>query len=1492
MAASPKSKQGSEGPERLGLATVEALGILKQQLEKVLADHQQQQEDRPRSLAWQRSFLHHGNRWSCFHLLGALLMLLAGMLLLCCHGGQPKGSEGAELVNGLALLALLGVNLYVMGRQARLKDTEIPRRLRSLLDGIGDTLRECGDGRTTPWEKLAYPDLLMPHSKAIALQWAYRDGALINLPLSLLVEGDVISLRPGQDAPVHLRGIKDEEHLLLAPGDLFLRPSPLASPVTCDRGRPHAPQKPRQFRVTRTPVLESVRKCLEGGTGRPVSVLDNECFAARTLLHRFVVPATLLLLLVTNALRFILKAPGIGSPVYTFIQLQVNGVLPLLPLIFPGLWVLVNAYGEAKVLAQFSKAPPTPLLAKFSEDTISSYTEVVSSKEMCLCEWSHFIRVLRGRSPALCQTGSLLHNLGSVTVLCCVDKQGVLSWANPSPEKVVFFSSQPGPEPGYDDDDDDDGEGKDDEDEDEEMGEEERGDEVDEVDEVEEVDEVADARRRKAGRTAVSGSSSAVRLLEAEWAELRETQSLLPPSADIERGPDQPPRPLEGGRRSCAAPSAAAATSGANAATFAVGSSPRCCPPATPGAKPAGASVVSFCQCVEGGAGEPEKERRRDGLEVEAIAELAEEEEEEEAATATGAERHGDDGDDVDGETDDFVCDYRLEVLSLSQDQQNPASVQFDDARWPLHATSLKPLGLNVLLTACNAPLAPRTLRLCDHLAQAARAGRAASSCLPTRPPWGLCELPRIIGFTPGAKDVFSVESYLALFQLPSGEHLPSGRDRARRLSAVVKRRLPIGHLVSLLVKDLNSGDLQLLSHGTADVVLDACTDFWDGFDIYPLSASDRKKVLDFYQRTCLSGYCVAFAYKPMHGPLAPELDRRCVELPPGHDPFGAIAASANAATAMAALSAPGGPAENLGGSRHADTPGHTPVKTSGARKNSWSSDEGIGEGAERGEGVQALSGQIFMGLVSAQYQARLDIVRLIDGLDSACIRFVYFSMEDELRSKVFAEKMGLESGWNCHISLQSSGYDLGTDAPPHSPSQASSLHDHAQQEREVQMLLEEETHSDVVSYPPTDSDAPSILEYSNRAKLPRGIENVRPHLENIDNVPLLVPLFTDCTPDTMCEMVAVMQEHGEVVCCLGSSANVRNGRVFLQSNVSIAVDPLYPSRCTWERFGFAPSGMPADTEAQGGGPLRLSGQLNGLPCSVAFHHEENLSIIKLIKQARHTINGMRKCFLFLLQCQLSLVLLQVVSCLVQLPPPLSTTDVLWMSCVSHPLISVSLLGKQPDNSVMTIATGKNLMVLPRRTVHYYVLCFLGKFLPSVCIYLCCFALTLNGFCRAGSKSVGNHNATHCDSYPFSQFDGTLWFGDYSNALLLAQKITAGFLLLNSLCVLVTHVHRTQPLWRHSPFTNTWWTAMVPLLLALQAVQAAVDVQLWRNGESLVAVWLADVPVVTWLLGFLWLIPLVVVNELIKLHEIRMRVRYQKRQKLQFETKLGMNSPF
>ena len=71
--------------------------------------------------------------------------------------------------------------------------------------------------------------------------------------------------------------------------------------------------------------------------------------------------------------------------------------------------------------------------------------------------------------------------------------------------------------------------------------------------------------------------------------------------------------------------------------------------------------------------------------------------------------------------------------------------------------------------------------------------------------------------------------------------------------------------------------------------------------------------------------------------------------------------------------------------------------------------------------------------------------------------------------------------------------------------------------------------------------------DVENRAQLPKGIENIRPHLETMDNVPLLVSLFTDTTPDTTREMIGIMQEYGEVVCVMGSAANYHNVPVFLQ---------------------------------------------------------------------------------------------------------------------------------------------------------------------------------------------------------------------------------------------------------------------------------------------------------------------------------------------------------
>ncbi|XP_026171146.1 transmembrane protein 94 isoform X2 [Mastacembelus armatus] len=1349
----PQDKKQGEDAVTLGLSTGQALVRLRDQLSSLLEQHQRAAHRRASTKEQLvNCFLYHGNRHSCLHWPGAALTLLVVLGFFCCHGSQPRGSSGIELVNAAALLLLFLLNLLLVGRQERLKKSEMVRRLKGIITQLSDYLSGCVD--EVRWSPSLYPDLYTPSSPSWSLHWTYRDSQLVNLPVSLLVEGDIIALRPGQEAFASLRGIKDDEHIVLEPGDLFPPFSPPPSPRSNEKRGPQDPQPHRLFRVVRTPVLDTVRNSLEMALSRPVTVLDNERFTVQSVITKLVCPVVLVAFLLVNTVRYFCDAPSLTPACFNFFQLQVMGVLPILPLLFPVMWVLVNAFGEARILAEFSRVSPAGL-------------------EMLRCVWRHLIGVLKGESQTLCYTSSLLHTLGSVTVLCCVDKQGILSWPNPSPETVLFFSGRVEPSHNSQDD----------------------------------------------LRDDLSVNSYCRMDTDDDRDEAQEAEALLclPQESSAQRS-DR----LE--------PSETSHDTARSSDTLRASGLQHSCQPTHNRTKHHSGSNVSFSHDTEGG---------EDGQAQD---------------FAMGC---------PEAEAEDFVCDYHLEMLSLSQDQQNPASIQFDDLSWQCHLPSLKPLGLNIMLNLCNASVTQQLCRFSDHLSNLALQ-ESHGTVLPVYVPWGLCELSRLIGFTPGARELFKQENHLALYQLPSGEK--TKEFTSRRLHYFNKRQPPISHLISLFVRDSSSNNVQMLSHGSADLILEACTDFWDGTDIYPLSGSDRKKVLDFYQRACLSGYCSAFAYKPMQVSLSSQLNGKCVELGPGPCLFSGV-----------------------------ELPSTTPIKYNSCR-NSWSSDEGIGEGLEREDCVQALSGQIFMGMVSSQFQARLDTVRLIDSLVTACIRFVYFSMEDELRSKVFAEKMGLETGWNCHISLTPNG-DSPCDGAPSSPNHGSlheDLNQDSRDEAEGPLLPEEEVHSDLVSFQPTDSDVPSFLEDCNRAKLPRGIHQVRPHLKNIDNVPLLVPLFTDCTPDTMCEMMKIMQENREVTCCLGSSANFRNSRLFLQSDLSIALEPLYPSQCSWETFGYATGGG-FNGNAEGLSPLRLSGQLNSLGCSVTFHQGESVSMVKLIEQARHTTYGIRKCFLFLLQCQLSLVIMQFLAYLAQLPPPMNTTDILWLSCFSCPLLSVSLLGKPPDSSVMTVATGKNLDSIPRKTQNYFLGCFLLKFGVTVCSFLLAFGFTLQEVClRSNNFTLADNTTVTCLHIlkASSSNEAPHWFSELSNGLLLTQKVMAVFLVLHTVVISLSYVHRSQPLWRRNPFSNTWWCLIVPVVLLSQVVQATVDYQLWRNQGSFVPFNLGDIPLLAWLLVCLSLLLVVVVNEVVKLHEIRVRVRYQKRQKLQFETKLGMNSPF
>lgn len=81
--------------------------------------------------------------------------------------------------------------------------------------------------------------------------------------------------------------------------------------------------------------------------------------------------------------------------------------------------------------------------------------------------------------------------------------------------------------------------------------------------------------------------------------------------------------------------------------------------------------------------------------------------------------------------------------------------------------------------------------------------------------------------------------------------------------------------------------------------------------------------------------------------------------------------------------------------------------------------------------------------------------------------------------------------------------------------------------------------------------DSSDRRRHQDAARLPVGIDAIRKHLAEVDNVPLLVPLFTDCTESTTRQMISIQQENGEVVLVVGGP---NKGLCFEQADVSFVM--------------------------------------------------------------------------------------------------------------------------------------------------------------------------------------------------------------------------------------------------------------------------------------------------------------------------------------------------
>lgn len=464
---------------------------------------------------------------------------------------------------------------------------------------------------------------------------------------------------------------------------------------------------------------------------------------------------------------------------------------------------------------------------------------------------------------------------------------------------------------------------------------------------------------------------------------------------------------------------------------------------------------------------------------------------------------------------------------------------------------------------------------------------------------------------------------------------------------------------------------------------------------------------------------------------------------------------------------------------------------------------------------IDILKIQTFLCLAAYYYVPKEDVKEFIEDLRFAGIRFVYFSDTPERESKAFAKRLGLETDWNSCILLSSK-------------SDSGNQHDYTE-------------------------------EHDIKAKLPRGIEEIRPHLKKVDDIPLLVSLFADCNSINIEEMIRIFQENGDTVCCLGNSLNSENPALFAAANVAISIDP-FPIRNSAEgkltNFGMASC-------------------LNSLPAMLSMSYETSpYALNQTICEARTYLMHLTQAFAFILACQMCLCLIVSLNSLLLLPPVLTGYQILWISLLVAPLIGLSFLfSTGPSLDVMKIMPLKSSHV--GKDIGRFMRYFFYRFGPIAILVIVTHIIVL----------INLAPINPWDILAEAHMDWAIQGSEYNKVLIASQAFASMTLLIYLVFVSSTFLFRINHIFENVPFKNYVWTSICCVLIPVHLAWSLTIISASIGRQKMMSI--------SWIFGIIFgcLVPIILINELVKSSDKKEFKRFQKRIKLEFNTKLGCYSP-
>lgn len=486
---------------------------------------------------------------------------------------------------------------------------------------------------------------------------------------------------------------------------------------------------------------------------------------------------------------------------------------------------------------------------------------------------------------------------------------------------------------------------------------------------------------------------------------------------------------------------------------------------------------------------------------------------------------------------------------------------------------------------------------------------------------------------------------------------------------------------------------------------------------------------------------------------------------------------------------------------------------------------------------LMVTTAQTFLGLVGLRDSVRPNTQQAMNVLDAAGVRCMYFCPGNERQTRSFGSRMGLETDWNCCISLK--------------------------------------------------EDAVALDPHSIRAQLPFGITSIRKHILHVDPIPLQVSLFSHAHGVATRAMLSILQDNHEVVVAVGSVMDHSNVRRFVQADLSIGVLPTrHGPNAVKEsvlKHGqiIEPTDFTATKSLNRDLPLyRNVAQLIGCSCNLRAPPTTSiLPILTLmIRQARLRMSGIGNCVEFAMHANFLIVMINTVSLLVGAPLLLGPTMTVFELNGIVPILALCC--------TYTAYSGMDIMKTMPSHHNFFVRCAIFKhsalvwclrYLPSLLAILALGITASTSMCKVGVIDLINKTSDDCMYAAQGYVALTL---NYWLMVHCWTHISRHHPIALNFSLRLGHGKQSMPLFR-----SFRWAAVSALVSVLSIVVVLID-------TPVSALRGAFYPSLAHLLVSLFFpIVLLGLDYPIKRWRDKRCTLMQKFRKLTFGTRLGMHSP-